>query len=271
MLSSSPSHKGSSKLKRPSAIELKPMRDSSRVNLFIECKKALCWLYEVPVKVEDDPIAFLPKEADYYEDDKIRTLAASQYNESSGLVLALLKSACCFQILRHLLPFIIRGDTKFSEPKLDIARGILEKAWEVAVKNPGDSLDKVNILCAASEVALRKSIIYATEGVESIGKEFYEDARYHYARGLRMLQKMGTEGNQRIADINAKIAICYDFCDQRDSAISYYEDALSLYRARLELLPDGREKDKLNNIIHILQAKASVTLEIYFICEATDF
>ncbi|KAJ4841550.1 hypothetical protein Tsubulata_001758 [Turnera subulata] len=271
MVSSSPSHEDPNQ--HPIATELKRLLDSVQIDMKeyifrVDClpidlyyKDALTSLYDVPIRREDDPIAFLPKEAFYCNDNEIRTLSANQYN-GPGKFVAFLKCECCCEILRYLFGCAdgLPNDIKDSFVKLEIARRLLNKAWVVRYKKPSD---KVNILCAGGEVALMNSIFAAK--VELRKEPYYDNARHHYELALPILEELVGEGNQRVADVNAKLAICYDVCDQRDSAITHYEKALSLYQSLLHLPENQAESSssaqkifqspgsELANIIHMLQ------------------
>ncbi|KAJ4831158.1 hypothetical protein Tsubulata_048544 [Turnera subulata] len=194
-------------------------------------KDALTSLYDVPIRREDDSIAFLPKGAFYCNDNENRTLAANQYN-GPGKFVAFLKCECCSEILRYLFGCAdgLPNDIKDSFVKLEIARRLLNKAWVVRYKKPSD---KVNILCAGGEVALMNSIFAAK--VELRKEPYYDNARHHYVLALPILEEL------------------------RDSAITHYEKALSLYQSLLHLPANQAESSSpgsgLANIIHMLQDK----------------
>ncbi|KAJ4833946.1 hypothetical protein Tsubulata_016657 [Turnera subulata] len=210
------------------------------------CKKALGFQYRVPIREKVDPIAFLPKEADYHEDDELKSLAANQYNEP-GKFLALVKGAC-----RHLCRCASSDAEDYKRKLYNKADYELELASRFMRDKP-DSIKQVNILCAKGEA-------YLMQGS-------YSGARNQYIDALPVLENSAGEGNQRrAADINAKIGICYEAQNERQLARRSYAKALRIYKALLRQLsdeaessattvPKESEKDKLNKIIGILRDK----------------
>ncbi|XP_011017271.1 PREDICTED: uncharacterized protein LOC105120672 [Populus euphratica] len=153
-------------------------------------------LYEIPFQGDDDPLEFLPREADYY---LAKDRPYSSYSKLySGTV----------------------SQEDYAN-QMEAAQKELKIAWSILENESNCLKEKASTLCALGEVALRRG--------EPNPERYYIQASSFFESLEGEIHK------QRIVHINVKICICLEGSD-KIKAIEYGEKALSSYQAQLKRL-----------------------------------
>ncbi|PWA41679.1 acetyltransferase A, auxiliary subunit [Artemisia annua] len=113
-------------------------------------------------------------------------------------------------------------DDEEDESDLDLAWKMLDVARAIAEKQPGDTMEKVDILSALAEVALER--------------EDVETSLSDYLKALSMLERLAEPDSRHIAELNFRICLCLEIGQKGDEAIPYCQKAISVCKSRLQRL-----------------------------------
>ncbi|KAI7729061.1 hypothetical protein M8C21_004328 [Ambrosia artemisiifolia] len=114
------------------------------------------------------------------------------------------------------------SDAEEDESDLDLAWKMLDVARAIAEKQPGDTMEKVDILSALAEVALER--------------EDVETSLNDYLKALSMLERLAEPDSRHIAELNFRICLCLEIGSKGEEAIPYCEKAISVCKFRLQRL-----------------------------------
>ncbi|XP_071711177.1 uncharacterized protein [Rutidosis leptorrhynchoides] len=114
------------------------------------------------------------------------------------------------------------SDVEEDESDLDLAWKMLDVARAIAEKQPGDTMEKVDILSALAEVALER--------------EDVETSLSDYLKALAMLERLAEPDSRHIAELNFRICLCLEIGSKGDEAIPYCQKAISVCKSRLQRL-----------------------------------
>ncbi|KAL8199370.1 hypothetical protein R6Q57_012938 [Mikania cordata] len=114
------------------------------------------------------------------------------------------------------------SDAEEDESDLDLAWKMLDVARAIAEKQPGDTMEKVDILSALAEVALER--------------EDVETSLNDYVKALSMLERLAEPDSRHIAELNFRICLCLEIGSKGEEAIPYCQKAISVCKARLQRL-----------------------------------
>ncbi|KAF9678401.1 hypothetical protein SADUNF_Sadunf07G0031200 [Salix dunnii] len=108
------------------------------------------------------------------------------------------------------------------ESDLDLAWKMLDVARAIAEKNPGDTMDKVDILSTLAEVALEREDI--------------ETSLNDYQKSLSILERLVEPDSRHLAELNFRICLCLEIGSKPQEAIPYCQKAISVCKVRLQRL-----------------------------------
>lgn len=108
------------------------------------------------------------------------------------------------------------------ESDLDLAWKMLDIARVIAEKQPGHSMEKVDILSALAETALER--------------EDSESSLRDYLNALSTLENLVEPEIRRLADLNFRICLCLEVGSKPKDAIPYCEKAISICKSRVQNL-----------------------------------
>ncbi|KAK9054067.1 hypothetical protein SSX86_025143 [Deinandra increscens subsp. villosa] len=108
------------------------------------------------------------------------------------------------------------------ESDLDLAWKMLDVARAISEKQPGDTMEKVDILSALAEVALER--------------EDVETSLNDYLKALSMLERLAEPDSRHIAELNFRICLCLEIGSKGEEAIPYCQKAISVCKSRLQRL-----------------------------------
>ncbi|XXG49295.1 hypothetical protein AAC387_Pa02g3516 [Persea americana] len=111
---------------------------------------------------------------------------------------------------------------------LDLAWKMLDVARAIVEKQPGDTLEKVDILETLAEVSLEREDI--------------ETSLSDYRKALSILQNLVEPDSRRIAELNFRICLALEVGSKVEDAVPYCQKAISVCKARLQRL-----KAEVNN------------------------
>ncbi|KAI7744871.1 hypothetical protein M8C21_027206 [Ambrosia artemisiifolia] len=113
------------------------------------------------------------------------------------------------------------------ESDLDLAWKMLDVARAIAEKQPGDTMEKVDILSALAEVALER--------------EDVDTSLNDYLKALSMLERLAEPDSRHIAELNFRICLCLEIASKVEESIPYCQKAISVCKARLQRLKNEIE------------------------------
>ncbi|KAL7606045.1 hypothetical protein Lser_V15G20491 [Lactuca serriola] len=113
-------------------------------------------------------------------------------------------------------------DEEEDESDLDLAWKMLDVARAISEKQPGDTMEKVDILSALAEVALER--------------EDVETSLSDYLKALSMLERLAEPDSRHIAELNFRICLCLEIGSKGQEAIPYCQKAISVCKSRLKRL-----------------------------------
>ncbi|KAK1422001.1 hypothetical protein QVD17_24824 [Tagetes erecta] len=119
------------------------------------------------------------------------------------------------------------SDAEEDESDLDLAWKMLDVARAIAEKQPGDTMEKVDILSALAEVALER--------------EDVETSLSDYLKALSMLERLAEPDSRHIAELNFRICLCLEIGSKGEEAIPYCQKAISVCKSRLQRLKSELE------------------------------
>ncbi|KAJ6378682.1 hypothetical protein OIU78_028829 [Salix suchowensis] len=108
------------------------------------------------------------------------------------------------------------------ESDLDLAWKMLDVARAIAEKNPGDTMEKVDILSTLAEVALEREDI--------------ETSLNDYQKSLSILERLVEPDSRHLAELNFRICLCLEIGSKPQEAIPYCQKAISVCKALLQRL-----------------------------------
>ncbi|XVE82708.1 hypothetical protein DITRI_Ditri16bG0027700 [Diplodiscus trichospermus] len=115
------------------------------------------------------------------------------------------------------------ADEDVDESDLDLAWKMLDVARAIAEKQQlSDTMEKVDILLALSEVSLEREDIESSLG--------------DYQKALSILQRLVEPDHRQIAELNFRICMCLEIGSKPKKAIPYCQKAISVCRSRLQRL-----------------------------------
>ncbi|XP_076953945.1 NASP-related protein sim3-like [Bidens hawaiensis] len=114
------------------------------------------------------------------------------------------------------------SDGEEDESDLDLAWKMLDVARAIAEKQPGDTMEKVDILSALAEVALER--------------EDVETSLNDYLKALSMLERLAEPDSRHIAELNFRICLCLEIGSKGEEAIPYCQKAITICKSRLNRL-----------------------------------
>ncbi|KAK1433016.1 hypothetical protein QVD17_09920 [Tagetes erecta] len=114
------------------------------------------------------------------------------------------------------------SDAEEDESDLDLAWKMLDVARAIAEKQPGDTMEKVDILSALAEVALER--------------EDVDTSLNDYLKALSMLERLAEPDSRHIAELNFRICLCLELASKAEEAIPYCQKAVSVCKSRLQRL-----------------------------------
>ncbi|KAI3785009.1 hypothetical protein L1987_44117 [Smallanthus sonchifolius] len=120
------------------------------------------------------------------------------------------------------------SDAEEDESDLDLAWKMLDVARAIAEKQPGDTMEKVDILSALAEVALER--------------EDVDTSLNDYLKALSMLERLAEPDSRHIAELNFRICLCLEIASKGEEAIPYCQKAISVCKSRLQRLKDESER-----------------------------
>ncbi|KAK9067113.1 hypothetical protein SSX86_014438 [Deinandra increscens subsp. villosa] len=119
------------------------------------------------------------------------------------------------------------SDGEEDESDLDLAWKMLDVARAIAEKQPGDTMEKVDILSALAEVALER--------------EDVDTSLSDYLKALSMLERLAEPDSRHIAELNFRICLCLELGSKGEEAIPYCQKAISVCKSRLQRLTNEIE------------------------------
>ncbi|KAI3500535.1 hypothetical protein L1887_36357 [Cichorium endivia] len=119
------------------------------------------------------------------------------------------------------------GEDEEDESDLDLAWKMLDVARAISEKQPGDTMEKVDILSALAEVALER--------------EDVETSLSDYLKALSMLERLAEPDSRHIAELNFRICLCLEIGSKGQEAIPYCQKAISVCKSRLKRLKNEVE------------------------------
>ncbi|XP_021983239.1 NASP-related protein sim3 isoform X1 [Helianthus annuus] len=119
------------------------------------------------------------------------------------------------------------SDADEDESDLDLAWKMLDVARAIAEKQPGDTMEKVDILSALAEVALER--------------EDVDTSLSDYLKALSMLERLAEPDSRHLAELNFRICLCLEIASKGEEAIPYCQKAISVCKARLQRLKNEIE------------------------------
>ncbi|KAJ0457614.1 putative tetratricopeptide-like helical domain superfamily [Helianthus annuus] len=114
------------------------------------------------------------------------------------------------------------SDAEEDDSDLDLAWKMLDVARAIAEKQPGDTMEKIDILSALAEVALER--------------EDVETSLNDYLKALSMLERLAEPDSRHIAELNFRICLCLEIGSKGEEAIPYCQKAISVCKSRLQRL-----------------------------------
>ncbi|KAI3726242.1 hypothetical protein L1987_66039 [Smallanthus sonchifolius] len=120
------------------------------------------------------------------------------------------------------------SDAEEDESDLDLAWKMLDVARAIAEKQPGDTMEKVDILSALAEVALER--------------EDVDTSLNDYLKALSMLERLAEPDSRHIAELNFRICLCLEIASKGEEAIPYCQKAISVCKSRLQRLKNETER-----------------------------
>lgn len=108
------------------------------------------------------------------------------------------------------------------ESDLDLAWKMLDVARAIVEKQPGDTMEKVDILAALGEVSLEREDI--------------ETSLSDYQKALSMLEHLVEPDSRRIAELNFRICLVLEVGSKVEDAVPYCQKAISVCKDRLQRL-----------------------------------
>ncbi|XP_047312239.1 protein HGV2 [Impatiens glandulifera] len=108
------------------------------------------------------------------------------------------------------------------ESDLDLAWKMLDVARVISEKQPGHSMEKVDILSALAETALER------EDVETSLRD--------YLNALSILENLVEPNSRHLAELNFRICLCLEMASKPEEAIPYCEKAISMCKSRVQSL-----------------------------------
>ncbi|XP_042377206.1 NASP-related protein sim3-like [Zingiber officinale] len=110
------------------------------------------------------------------------------------------------------------------ESDLDLAWKMLDVARAIVEKQPGDTMEKVNILAALAEVSMEREDI--------------DTSLDDYLKALAILENLVEPGHRRIVELNFRISLVLELGSRISEAIPYCEKAITLCKSRLVRLKE---------------------------------
>ncbi|KAJ6366984.1 hypothetical protein OIU77_003377 [Salix suchowensis] len=100
--------------------------------------------------------------------------------------------------------------------------GAADDGSYIAEKNPGDTMEKVDILSTLAEVALEREDI--------------ETSLNDYQKSLSILERLVEPDSRHLAELNFRICLCLEIGSKPQEAIPYCQKAISVCKALLQRL-----------------------------------
>nr|XP_043615526.1 protein HGV2 [Erigeron canadensis] len=126
------------------------------------------------------------------------------------------------------------SDAEEDESDLDLAWKMLDVARAISERQPGDTMEKVDILSALAEVALER--------------EDVETSLSDYLKALSMLERLAEPDSRHIAELNFRICLCLEIGSKGDEAIPYCQKAISVCKSRLQRLKSEVESSSASKV-----------------------
>ncbi|KAL4581838.1 hypothetical protein LXL04_006370 [Taraxacum kok-saghyz] len=139
------------------------------------------------------------------------------------------------------------GDDEEDESDLDLAWKMLDVARAISEKQPGDTMEKVDILSALAEVALER--------------EDVETSLSDYLKALSMLERLAEPDSRHIAELNFRICLCLEIGSKGEEAIPYCKKAIAVCKSRLERLKSECGESGSKGVLGRQASNASQTNE----------
>ncbi|KAG5223203.1 NASP-related protein [Salix suchowensis] len=147
--------------------------------------------------------------------------------ESSTTLLLVMLEKAGVLIIQKVQLMMVRSDddpaeADEEESDLDLAWKMLDVARAIAEKNPGDTMEKVDILSTLAEVALEREDI--------------ETSLNDYQKSLSILERLVEPDSRHLAELNFRICLCLEIGSKPQEAIPYCQKAISVCKALLQRL-----------------------------------